>query len=323
MNYHLFTGAAKSYLSSPYFCVLLYRYFTIAFHACFAAVSIFFWNADGILTYVDVVFVLISPFADWYWIKVCNDFQKLRPNDVIMFSILIWYMIGRLWVKAVASNHSTRYHAMNNTRAVKIDKFKFVWTTRSASQVSEILPDILMLWDLLVDKWGLENARQVCDISIYVTDPNELSCALLRKEYENTEFFRNGGIVFQRPDILKVIEDQTIELINSRANSHSLLAFCGSPNLANEIHYNKISNDMITAMTGHCQSHIMDYVSESYGGKKAVTTDEETSNQESISLEIDDDDNCVEVQLLTNRKTVSYYNERFVDCLSFLDLERD
>ena len=229
-------------------------------------------------------------------------------------------------MKAVAPTHSARYCAMNDGRAMKIDKLKFVWTTRSASQVSEILPDILMLWNLLVDKWGLENARQVCNISIYVTDPNEVSCVLLRKEYENTDFFRNGGIEFQRPDILKVIEDHTIELINSRANSHSLLAFCGSPSLANEIHYNKISNDMITAMTGHCQSHIMDYVSESYGGKKAVSsTDEETTNKGSIiSLEIDGDDNCVEVQLLTNRKTVSYFNESSaLDCLSFLDLECD
>jgi hypothetical protein len=103
------------------------------------------------------------------------------------------------------------------------------------------------------------------------------------------------------------------------------LAFCGAPNLAREIHYNKISNDMITAMTGHCRSHIMDYVSESYGGKKAVVPpDKKTTEEESsISLEIDDDDTCVEVQLLTNRKTVSYLKDSSVALcsMSFPDIE--
>ena len=233
-------------------------------------------------------------------------------------------MIGRLWVKAVDPIYSGRHIAIKNARPIHIDQLKFVWTTRSASQVSEILPDILMRWELLVEKWGVENAQKVCNISIYVTDSNELSCALLRKEYENTELFRNDWITFQRPDIMKVIEDHTIEVLNSRANSHSLLAFCGSPSLAKEIHHNKISNDVITTMTGHCQSHTMDYVSESYGGNKVKSKNENSVNKERISLEIDDDDeNCVEVQLLTNRKTLSYQGEGFVDCLSFLDLERD
>merc|ERR1712194_121563 len=149
----------------------------------------FVWNANSILAYIDVVFVIISPFADWYWIELCGDFQKLRPSDIALFSILIWYMIGRLWVKAVAPAHSRHHRAKENARAIYIDQLKFVWMTRSASQVSEILPDILMRWNLLVEKWGLEKAQKVCNISIFVTDPNELSCALLQHEYENTEFF--------------------------------------------------------------------------------------------------------------------------------------
>ena len=197
-------------------------------------------------------------------------------------------MIGRLWVKAVAPIHSGRHRIIKNSQAIHIERFKFVWMTRSASQVSEILPDILLRWNLLVEKWGLENAQKVCNISVYVTDENKPSCALLLKEYENTDFFRNGGIVFQRPDIAKVVADHTIELINSRASSHSLLAFCGSQSLANEIHYCKISNDVITAMTGHCQSHTMDYISESYGGNKTASKIEEPTKKGSFSLEIDE-----------------------------------
>ena len=239
-----------------------------------------------------------------------------------MFSIVIWYMIGRLWVKAVAPIYSTRRRAITNTQAIHIHQFKFVWMTRSASQVSEILPDILMLWDLLVEKWGLENVQKVCKISIYVTDPNEVSCALLRKEYENTEFFRSGRIVFQRPDIRRVIEDHTIELADSRVNSHSLLAVCGSSSLAKEIHYSKISNDVITAMTGHCESHTMEYVSESYGGIKAKSKNK--NPMYTTSLEIDENEvDCVEVKLLTNRKVLSFHNDDCFNGLNLSDLERD
>ena len=305
-------------LKSPF---LTTRYFTAIFQAVFAFISLFVWNAESIFAYIDVVFVIISPFADWYWIELCGDFQKLRPSDITLFSIMIWYMIGRLWVKAVAPIHSGRHIAKQNARAIYIDHLKFVWITRSASQVSEILPDILMGWDLLVEKWGLENAQKVCNISIFVTDTNELSCALLRREYENTEFFRRGGITFQRPDIKRVIEDHTIELTNSRVNSHSLLAVCGSPSLAKEIHYSKISNDVITARTGHCQSHTMDYVSESYGGTTSKPKDGNPKNKEDVSIKIDDNQvDCVEVQLLTNRKTFSFLDD---NCFSFADVERN
>jgi len=123
---------------------------------------------------------------------------------------------------------------------------------------------------------------------------------------------------------MKVIEEHTIEMINSRASSYSLLAFCGSPSLANEIHYSKISNDVITAMTGHHPSHTMDYVSESYGGKKIVSKNKRSINRESISLEVDDDgEDCVEVQLLTKRKTLSFYGDDRRNCFSFSDLERN
>ncbi len=227
-------------------------------------------------------------------------------------------------MKAVAPVHSGRHSLTKNARAIDVDQLKFVWTTRSASQVSEILPDILMRWDLLVEKWGLEKAQKVCDIVIYVTDPNKLSCAMLRREYENTEFFRKGGIRFQRPDLMRVVEDHTIEVTNSRENSHSLLAVCGSKSLANEIHYSKISNDVITTMTGHCQSHTMDYVSESYGGTRAKSKNVNPINTEGVSLQIDANEiDCVEVQLLTNRKTFSFLDDDCYDTLSMADVEKN
>ena len=123
---------------------------------------------------------------------------------------------------------------------------------------------------------------------------------------------------------MRVIEDHTIDVTNSRENSHSLLAVCGSASLAKEIQYSKISHDVITAMTGHCQSHTMDYISESYGGTRAKAKDENSINKESVTLNIYDNEvDCVEVQLLTNRKTISFLDNDCYDSFSVADLEKN
>ena len=294
------------------------KIFTIVFQGCFAIASLFFWNVDGILTYVDLVLVMISPFADWYWLLVCEENGKLQPNDVVMYSLLIWYMIIRLWIKAVGPAQSSWFRAVNPVRtATKFEKLNLVWTTQSASQVSEILPDILEPWNLLVKKWGADNARQVCEVTIYVTDPDDAAYALLRKEFEHTEFYKMGGIRRGRADMKKVIEDHTIELIHTRYNSRSLLAFCGSPLLAKTVHYDKISNDMVTAMTGNCQSHVMEFTSESYGGAKSSKKKNTDSSSEEVFAWLEGDANShrddYDMELLTNRKTVVMDNYASVE----------
>jgi hypothetical protein len=273
------------------------KLFTVFFQACFAITSLFFWNVEGILSYVDVVMMVLSPFADWYWSKKCDEQQRLDGSDIALFSFLIWYMIIRLWIKAVGPNESSWYSFLDSTnRPAQFDKMTFIWTTRSASQASEILPDVVELWNTLVKRWGHENAKKVCDVSVYITDPDDEACALLQKEFENTDFFRSGAIRRGRASMKQVIEDHTIEMINTKFNSHSLLAFCGSPQLAREIHRIKISNDMITAMTGNCQSHVMDFVSESYGG-----VDSSEKKKKKITEKYGEEDS---MELLTNRKTV-------------------
>lgn len=281
------------------------KFFTITFQGFFAIASIFCWNAEGIFSYVDLVFVVIGPFADLYWDQICDREGRLQPNDLLLYSIFTWYMIVRLWNNAVGPQQSTLYRSKRNHRSNVLDKMTFVWTTRSASQVSEILPDILEMWNTLVKRWGLKKARKVCDVSIYITDPDEEAWALLAKEFEQTEFYRSGGINRGRADMKRVIEDHTIELVSTRHTSHSLLAFCGNALLAREIHHAKISNDMITAMTGNCQSHLMDFVDESYGG---VTSSEK--KKEAISSRYKEEDT---MELLTNRKTVVMDNSELVD----------
>lgn len=284
------------------------RIFTIVFQCLFAVAAIFIWDGNNIFAFVDVAMCLVSPFANWYWSEICEQYGSLRPVDITTYSLVILYMTGRLWAKAVMPQYSTWHRAVSRGVTSKVDKLNFVWTTRSASQVSEILPDILALWDMLVASWGFENAQEVCRISIYVTDSDNEACAMLRRELHHTGLYQAGAIKFERAELSTVIEDHTIDLICTRQNSHSLLAFCGSPVLAHEMHRHKISNDMAVAISGN-KKHQMDFVSESYGGvKKSPKTTVYESDAETENM-----------KPLTTRKNMAYLSGMGVFRGSFAD----
>ena len=274
---------------------------TMGFQAMFTIVACFVWHANSLVSYVDIVMCIISPFADLYWIQICQEYDTLRPVDILTYSILTLYMTFRLWAKAVMPRDSTSARTIMQNAGPSVDRLNFVWTTRSASLVSEILPDILSLWDLLASKWGPENAAQVCPISIHVTDPDSDACDQLRREYDQTDLYQSGGMKFGRADLSRVIEDHSLDMVGSRGTSQSLLAFCGSPQLAREIHSYKISNDMVLAITGN-KKHQMDFVSESYGGVKKKVA----------KLELKDDtggsqsSECKDMKPLTTRRNMSY-----------------
>jgi hypothetical protein len=139
--------------------------------------------------------------------------------------------------------------------------------TRSTSLVSKILPDLDTIYSYLVKIWGEENAASVCRVDIYVTDKDQGAVKLLKRELQDTFLFRSGCVHFGRPDFGKVIENHTLDCITTTRNSYSLLAFCGSPEIAGKIHQVKIGNDMVTNITGNGH-HQMEFVAESYGGHK-------------------------------------------------------
>ena len=245
--------------------------FTCLFQFIYFLVSIFIWDATTILTYIDAVLCVIAPLADVYWFQAYRDNRALNSFETNLFCLLIGYMTFRLWIRAVQPNHkSWKNHVKSHASVSTWDRLEVVWTTRSASQVSNVLPDLLKIWNSLVDAWGHENARKVCRISIYVTDTDPTACELLPSR-DNTL-----DISFSRLDIPLKIESHTMDMIMNRQCSYSLLAFCGSDRLAREILYHKISNDMITAITGN-KKHQMEFVSESYGGPS-----KDASNSDSV-----------------------------------------
>lgn len=165
------------------------------------------------------------------------------------------------------SHHRSWRKSVDTDGIGALDKLELVWVSRSASLVSELMPDINCIWEALAEQWGKENAAKVCKISVYVTDNDEKACDLLRRELCASQLFRDGAIQFGRPDFARLIEDHALKMICTRKASSSLLAFCGSQEVAEEIHHHKISNDMTMAITGH-KAHQMEFVSESYGGSK-------------------------------------------------------
>jgi hypothetical protein len=242
---------------------------TIVFQASFAAVAMLFWDSNNMLALVDFVLCIINPFADWLWFQKYDTNDHLAPVDITISCLLVGYMTARLWWGAVMSRHTSWKKHVERGFTSKLDRLDIVWTTRSASRVAEILPDIVEAWDSLVDAWGIHDAFQVCRIQIYVTDKDKKACRLLAQQFEKTTLFQLGALHFRRLDISRTIQDLTLDLVCHRRSSYSLLAFCGSPQLAREVHRQKISNDMVTAITGN-KKHQMEFVSESHGGPSKV-----------------------------------------------------
>ena len=239
---------------------------TVFFQTIFAIVATSIWKGGHIFTLIDAVMILIAPFADLFWFHEWDIDGELRASYLTLYCIMIGYMSFRCWDMAVRPRHvSWRCGAANDSSA--LERLEIVWSTRSCSLVAEILPGIEETWRTLVKTWGRENASAICRISVYVTDKDPSACAWLQKKLGDMDIYTSGCVHFHRPDFHRVIEDHTIDMVNTRQNSYSLLAFCGSRELAREIHSVKISNDIVASITGN-KKHQMEFVSESSGGVK-------------------------------------------------------
>jgi hypothetical protein len=240
---------------------------TVLYQMSFAAATFFLWDGGQLLALIDTVLCVVAPFADLFWFKQYNTSSELNDTDVARYCILIGYMTARFWSTTVKPRHMSWKKATHNDGVSSLERLELVWICRSTALASELLPIMNETWSALVDCWGEENARDACRLRIYITDKDEAANEQLRRQLENTAVYQSGAIHFGRPDLEKIIEDHTLNLIATRRSSCSVLAFCGSPELSLSLHQHKISNDMLTAITGN-KRHQMEYVSESYGGVK-------------------------------------------------------
>jgi len=203
------------------------------------------------------------PIFRRFWFKRYNAGEFLSPGELTSYCVFIGYMTARLWSETVRPRHHSFRRAVLKEGVSTLDRLDLLWTTRSACQAAEILPNIKQVWDGLVSLWGEENARAVCTISVYVTDKDETAVALLKRQIKATSL--SGCVQFRRPNFHEIVERHSLEMISTRRNSYTLLAFCGSPALSRAINETKISNDMVLAVTGN-KKHQIEFASESYGG---------------------------------------------------------
>mmetsp|Transcript_27327 Transcript_27327/g.49639 ORF Transcript_27327/g.49639 Transcript_27327/m.49639 type:complete len:893 (-) Transcript_27327:132-2810(-) len=238
---------------------------TLLFQTIFTSIVLFLHNRSELLTFLDVVVILISALADWFWFAK-GRWTHFQTGDMIYYLLLMGYMTLRCSHTALrTSEKSWRKEATSDGFHV-MDKLHFIWITRSAHLVLQILPEIIDIWDALCSSWGPEAAAKVCKITIYVTDTENEACCALKKELRGSSLYKAGAIQFRRPDLAGIVQEHTFERMRdtSCVHSNSLLAFCGSPRLASSLHGIKIANDVSAYITGN-KLHQMEFCAESYG----------------------------------------------------------
>lgn len=239
---------------------------TIVFQCCFIAVAVFIWDAHKLTALIDFVFCILAPLVDWFWHTQYESMGRLTGINVVRYCLFTGYMVGRFWAMTVRPRHRSWKRAIFADGSSTFQRLDLVWVSRSSALVSQILPLIDRSWSNLDEYW---EDTSICRISVFVTDKDQEANDRLREEIEHSGLYQNGAIHFCRPNFDQIIENHTLDLIGTRRSSSSVLAFCGSPVLSQKLHQQKISNDMLTAITGN-KKHQMVFVSESYGGTKST-----------------------------------------------------
>lgn len=247
------------------------KVFSVGFQFCFTVLSMFVWDATAFLAFIDMAIVVITPFANWYWLPRCEERRGLQWNELVLYGILTGYMVFRIWGKAVDPQNRSWRSRLEESAERTIERTDVVWICRSASLVSELLPEIESLLKQLSQKWGTLHVDAVCRITIYVTDSDESARSQLKEEISTTALYLSGCVKFGRPDLSSMVRQHTVELAGTREHSQTLLAYVGSPSLAQRIHQIKVSNDVVCAITGY-NNHQMEYVSDSHGGANRSST---------------------------------------------------
>jgi uncharacterized membrane protein len=233
---------------------------TVLFQVCFAVATFFVWDGGQLLALIDTVFCVVAPFADLFWFKQYETNSELTAANIARYCLLIGFMTVRFWSMTVKPRHRSWKKAILNDGVSALERLELVWICRSTALASELFPIMDETWGDLVKCWGKEKARAACRLDIYITDKDEAATEQFRKKVKNTALYRAGAINFCRPDLENIIENHTLDLIATRRSSCSVLAFCGSPALSSSLHQSKMSNDMLTAITGN-KRHQMEFVS--------------------------------------------------------------
>ena len=242
---------------------------TLTFQSSFLLLTLTVQDMSGMWFMVDVVFIILGVLADV--IFFARDlWGRFSSMDLFIFTVLSGYKVLRYWTTLLRLEYNPIHSAHKRHNGIHIlDNLHLVWTLRSTTLISQMLPDLELIWNSLVYKFGEDFASKVCKISIYCTSKDEDACSHLHNEVLNSNLYKMGALKFNRPSFPLILEQHTSSRMadSSLKVSRTLLAFCGSPRLAHQIKEIKIMNDLAMFIAG-VDRHRMDLVVESFGGTK-------------------------------------------------------
>ena len=214
---------------------------------------------------LDLMVLAISIITDWFWL-LKDLWGNFDDKALVFYSFLVLYMTLRLWNRSLQDAAYNPVHDANIRCSgfVIYEKFTFVCSCRSVECIAQVYPDILYQWDNLVSRWGFEQAKQRCEIRIHCTDLDKEACQELVDEIQYSSLYREGAIRFGRPSIPSLVEKYTMETMETKHASRTLLAYCGSGALGNIVKEAKVLNDLFLSMAGKLL-YSTDIVVKTYG----------------------------------------------------------
>lgn len=93
-----------------------------------------------------------------------------------------------------------------------VSDLRLVWSVRTVKVARQLLPEINEAYEHLVKEWGEDYAKEVLDISIYITDKDRSEAASFRAQIRDFALFKSKKVVFIRPKFDKVIEEHVVGL---------------------------------------------------------------------------------------------------------------
>jgi len=83
---------------------------------------------------------------------------------------------------------------------------------RTVKVARQLLPEINKTYESLVKEWGEDYAREVLDISIYITDKDRIEAASFRAQIRDFALFKSKKVVFIRPKLGQIVEEYVAKL---------------------------------------------------------------------------------------------------------------
>ncbi len=193
------------------------------------------WNGASLQSYFDAAISIILPFADWHYTLQ----SSLSTGQVVTLSLLNGYITFRFYQKTLATVaqqalkesverkylrrrvvsasalmlHWTNPDNLSYTYThVLPSDLCFIWSVRTVKVARQLLPEINETYESLVKEWGEQYARQVLDVTVYITDKDRAEAASFRAQIRDLALFKSKKVVFIRPKLGQIVEDYVVDL---------------------------------------------------------------------------------------------------------------